>query len=58
LKVKTKITFSGVPKGTTGTAIKETDGSGLYKITWNQGRHREIDDWFNQGEFDLYLEKI
>jgi len=58
LKVKTRVDFSGVPKGTTGTAVKETDDSGLYKITWNQGRHREIEDWFNQREFDQYLEII
>ena len=47
--------FSGVPKGTTGTA--QRDGE-LWKITWNQNKSRLIEDWFNESEFEQYLEMI
>lgn len=55
INIKTKVDFSGVDKGTTGTA--EKDGS-LWKITWNQNRSKLIEDWFNESEFAQYLEII
>jgi hypothetical protein len=58
LKIRTKVNFAGVPKGTTGIAEPDEDVKGIWKITWEQGRHREIEDFFNQREFDQYLEKI
>ncbi len=62
MKVKTLREFAGVPIGTIGIAEKDGD---LFKITWMDipGTRRgipfsikPIEDWFNQGEVDQYLE--
>ncbi len=64
MKIRTKREFSGVPAGTTGTAIKDNVSShgeaiNLWKITWDlPGRFKPLMDWFDQKEFDMYLEKI
>jgi len=55
-KIKTKVTFSGVPAGTTGNAELEKDG--LFKITWDLPRSRPLVDWFTRSEFDRHLEVI
>lgn len=52
MKVKTLKEFSGVPFGTTGTAIK--DGK-HFKITWDLERTRPLIDWFTDDEFIKYL---
>jgi hypothetical protein len=57
MKVMTKIAFSGVPKGTTGTAERDKK---LWKITWDlEGRSTKpllLVDWFSDSEFNQYLE--
>ena len=63
MKIKTLIEFSKVPKGTTGNAERDED---LWKITWDgidryggmPFKKRPLQDWFNQSEFDKYLEII
>jgi hypothetical protein len=61
MEIKTKTEFAGVPKGTTGTAIM--DGN-LWRVSWALplryygGKLKPLMDWFNQGEFDQYLEII
>lgn len=57
MKIKTNKEFSGVPKGTTGTAEFEQD-SGDWKITWDLPRSKPLSDWFTEEEFQKYLEKI
>jgi len=63
MKIKSTIEFSGVPKGTTGEAIRDGD---LWKITWHNiermgtlpsGRFGKklLEDWFDQYEFKKYL---
>lgn len=55
MKVMTKIAFSGVPKGTTGTAERDKR---LWKITWDLERRstKPLVDWFSDSEFNQYLE--
>lgn len=63
MKIKTLVEFSGVPKGTTGIAERDDN---LWKITWDniqviRGmplKKRELQDWFDQQEFDKYLEVV
>ena len=65
-RIRTKIAFSGVPKGTEGTAEFEKDTEpqfGQWRITWELegvrvSQKRPLVDWFDQEEFDMYLEKI
>ena len=63
MKVISLIAFSGVSKGTTGTA--EKDGE-LWKVTWD-GIHnmrgipfkrRLLQDWFDSFEFSKYLKVL
>lgn len=65
MKIRTRVQFSGVPIGTIGEAEKDDRNPELYKITWElthdgTGRKREkpLVDWFNQEEFDNFLEII
>ena len=54
--VRTKVDFSGVPKGTTGTVIDiEYNNKTEYMISWN---HKKIVDWFTQDEVDDYLQLV
>ena len=57
MKIMTKIAFSGVPKGTTGTAERDKK---LWKITWDlEGRSTKpllLVDWFSDSEFNQYLD--
>lgn len=62
MKIRTKVEFSGVPQWTTGNA--EKDGK-LWKITWDLTHHmsgrprlKPLQDWFDQKEFDQFLEII
>ena len=66
-RIRTKIAFSGVPKGTEGTAefddSKWYAQSGQWRITWElegvrASQKRPLVDWFDQEEFDMYLEEI
>ena len=65
-RIRTKIAFSGVPIGTEGTAAFEKDTKpefGQWRITWElegvrASKTRPLVDWFDQEEFDMYLEKI
>lgn len=65
-RIRTKIAFSGVPKGTEGTADLEKDTEstfGKWRITWElegvrASQKRPLVDWFDQKEFDMYLEEI
>ena len=58
--------FSGVPKGTTGDAVRDDMGNKIeYKVTWNLThdsmglpRTRPLVDWFDESEFKQYLVKI
>ena len=52
MKIRTLTKFSGVPFGTTGTAIK--DGK-QFKITWDLIRSKPLVDWFTDDEFIQYL---
>jgi hypothetical protein len=55
-KIRTKVEFSGVPKGTTGTS--EVDGK-EFKITWDlPNRAKPLVDWFSKDEFEQFLEII
>jgi hypothetical protein len=53
MRIKSKVAFSGVPKGTTGFVEKDED---LWKITWELYREKPLVDWFNEWEFNQYLE--
>ena len=55
MRIKTFKEFSGVPKGTTGMAERDDD---LWKITWDLPRTKPLQDWFDDGEFQAYLEVI
>ena len=65
MKIKTLVEFSGVPKGTTGTAERDPEYENNWKITWDGitrmglsgGRFakKNLEDWFDQDEFDRYL---
>ena len=64
-RIRTKIAFSGVPKGTEGTAAfeKDTVKNVVWRITWElQGvrasQKRPLVDWFDQSEYDEFLEEI
>lgn len=56
--IRTKVPFSGVPVGTTGTVFRFHQG--LLSIRWNLGKHgkRPLQDWFSRWEYDKYLEEI
>lgn len=66
LKIRSLREFAGVPKGTTGIAEIDPTSNGLYKITWDKletmrgipFKNRPLEDWFNQSDFNDYLEKI
>jgi len=57
MKIMTKIAFSGVPKGTTGTAERDKK---LWKITWDLERKstNPLVDWFSDSEFNQYLDTL
>ncbi len=61
MKIKTLVKFSGVPKDTTGTAEHDEN---LWKITWDLPpklfgmKRKPLQDWFDQKEFDKYLEVV
>lgn len=62
MQVRTRVQFSGVPKGTEGVA--EMDDK-LWKVTWKlpfdsigRPRTQPLMDWFNQEEFDQFLDVI
>jgi hypothetical protein len=54
--IRTKVEFSGVPKGMEGTVIdiEEKHGKIEYMIQWEN----KIVDWFSQDEVDDYLELV
>ena len=66
MKIKTLIEFAGVPKGTTGEAEVDHEATWskekVYKVLWdlpnfiNVITGKPIYDWFNQKEFDDFLE--
>jgi len=59
MKIKSLKNFSGVRKGTTGEAVRETDGiPGQWRITWDLDRTKPLIDWFSQWEFENYLEEV
>jgi hypothetical protein len=63
MRIKSKVDFSGVPKGTIGFAEKDGD---LWLITWDNitsvrglpFEKRALYDWFNEWEFKQYLEVL
>ena len=65
MKIKSLVEFSGVPKGTTGTAERDPEYENNWKIEWDgietnglvEGRFtkKPLADWFDQYEFDKYL---
>jgi len=67
-RIRTKIAFSGVPKGTEGTAefVKDVDediGINRWRITWElEGvsvpHNKPLVEWIHQKEFDMCLEEI
>lgn len=66
-KVKTKVPFSCVPKGTTGEiqtpsrADYTSDGEEvrLLPIKWDLKKgEKPLIDWFDKGEFERFLELI
>ena len=55
-RVKSKVAFSGVPRGTEARVEREIN---LYRVTWElDGRDRPLVDWFDQKELELYLQEI
>ena len=65
-RIRTKTAFSGVPKGTEGTAAFERNTKpehGQWRITGElegvrASQKSPLVDWFDQEEFDMYLEEI
>jgi len=65
MKIKSLVDFSGVPKGTTGTAERDPTYENNWKITWDdiethglvEGRFtkKPLADWFDDEEFKKYL---
>jgi hypothetical protein len=61
LKVVSLVDFSGVPKGTIGTA--EVDGK-RFKITWDLPNRavpvvvKPLVDWFSKEDYDRFLKEI
>lgn len=58
MKIKTLVPFAGVPKETTGIAERDPKFHNNWKVTWDLERSRPLIDWFDQSEFDEYLEEI
>ena len=59
MKVKTLTEFSGVPKGTTATCVREQTPSWSkkksWRVTWDLDRKKPLVDWFNEEQFKKYL---
>ncbi len=63
MKIKSLVEFSGVPKGTTGTAERDPEYENNWKITWDgitrmggiPFRKKALEDWFDDEEFEKYL---
>jgi len=62
MRIRTTVEFSGVPKDTTGECIREKDTpyskKKIWKVTWDLPRSKPLSDWFDQSEFDEYLEVL
>ena len=59
MKVITRVDFSGVKKGTGGIAVRDDiDGKIEWKVTWDLDRIKNLVDWFDESEFEQYLEKV
>lgn len=65
MKVKSLVEFSGVPKGTSGECVEDTDDTWIdkdkkmWKVTWDlSNRTKPLRDWFDEQEFKKYLEVL
>lgn len=62
MTIRTKVEFSGVPKGTEGEITNveyKKSGEALYAVQWNlPNRSKPLVDWFTQEEKDRYLEEV
>jgi hypothetical protein len=63
INIRTKVEFSGVPKGTTGKVIEDlTPGRNHkekeYAIQWGLVRTKPLVDWFTESEFRDFLEVL
>ncbi|MEW6687324.1 MAG: hypothetical protein AB1393_14160 [Candidatus Edwardsbacteria bacterium] len=63
--VKTKIEFSGVPKGTVGEVLRPFEGDFdkqgniiSLPIRWNRFQRDKLIDWFSKQEYYKFLEEI
>lgn len=57
-RIRTRVPFSGVPKGTTGTVLEPDDELVTLPIQWDlPGRTRPLVDWFSRWEYERYLEE-
>ena len=55
--IRTRIAWSGVPRGTEGKVI-EVDGK-LLMIEWKlPGRDKPLVDWFTEAEYAGFLEEV
>jgi len=60
MKIKSLIDFAGIPKGSTGDAVRDEK---LWKITWDKFgtfrgipfKKKPLEDWFDEYEFKKYL---
>jgi hypothetical protein len=65
-KIRTKVEFSGVPKGSTGIIVR-ADNMGRewdVVIEWNLAprqfgmKKKGLEDWFTKYEYEKYLEEL
>jgi len=58
-RVRSRIAFSGVPKGTTGIVLEPDRKLVTLPIQWDlPGRSKPLVDWFSKSEYKDYLEEI
>lgn len=63
IKIRSLVEFAGVPKGSTGIAEWDEELN-HYLITWDSEKrwfgtkYKALQDGFDKGEFEKYLEKI
>ena len=58
-RMRTRITFSCVPRETSGTVLEPDDRLVSRPIQWHlPGRTEPLVDWFSKSEYERYLEEL
>jgi len=58
-RMRTRIAFSGVPRGTSGTVLEPDDRLVSLPIQWHlPGRTEPLVDWSSESEYERYLEEL